>query len=75
MTTHTTTRTTPIAPSAGRTYALPEAQRQAILGDSDSARRSAFLHAQREEFMSKNHGCEFGENYKEVAAKNACADY
>lgn len=76
MTTHTTTTTTPGASAgAGRSYTLPEAHRQAILGGADSARRSAFLHAQREEFMSKNHGCEFGEDYEEVAAKNACVDY
>lgn len=65
MTTHTTTTT----PNAGRAYTLPEAQRQAILGGSDSARCSAFLHTQRKEFMSKNHGCEFGQDYEEAAEK------
>lgn len=79
MTTHTTTRntTTTAAPvaSAGRAYTLPEAQRQAILAGADSARCSAFIHTQREEFMSKNHGFEFGKDYEAGVANNACADY
>lgn len=74
--THTTTRnTTAPGASTARSYTLPEAHRQAILGGSDSARRSAFLHAQRENFMSKNGGREFGKDYDASAAKNACIDY
>ena len=38
-----------------------EAQRQAILQGSDFARTRALIHAQREKFLARNNGFEFGE--------------
>ena len=70
-----TTRTATTTADPGRAYTLPGARGQAILGGSDSARCSAFIHTQREEFMSKNHGFEFGKDYEAGVANNACADY
>ena len=45
----------------GSVYKLPEAQRRAILHGSDSARTREIIHAQREKFMARNNGFEFGE--------------
>lgn len=76
MTHTTTTHTAPgTGASAGQSYTLPEAHRQAILAGADSARCSAFIHAQRDSFMSKNHGFEFGQDYEAGAANNACAEF
>ena len=53
------TQTNELRPS--ESYKLPEAQRQAILQGSDFARTRALIHAQRERFLARNNGFEFGE--------------
>ena len=58
-TTHTPSPKEQLQP--GEAYKLPEAQRQAILQGSDFARTRALIHAQREKFLARNNGFEFGE--------------
>lgn len=41
-------------------YRLPEADRQAILAQSQSAKRGNTIERQRNAFLAANNGCEFG---------------
>lgn len=42
-------------------YSLPAAQRQAILDGSDYLKRARLIASQREHFMAKNNGFEYGQ--------------
>ena len=47
------------------TYRLPEADRQAILAKSDSAKASLQIERQRIAFAGRNGGCSFGQTTPE----------
>ena len=54
-----------VAPEATQNtpqYQLPKEARQAILAQADSTRASTEIERQRTGFVSKNFGCEFGQN-------------